>query len=215
MFISFSAISQENVFNEVGLDKDNLHQNDTLWKLYKNKIELAPFELIIGSLGITYQRFITIKHGVGLQTSTYIAGIGRGLNMPDSKFTGVKFAPFFRYYESRNKTKNSFLEVKFISGYFDISNLYYSWHVDKRDGEFTSEQFWSFGVGAGLGWSSMLPKSKHGIITISAGVQYFPIHVPDTIESDNYGTLNVSKLWWYIGGPGSAVYIKVTIGGIF
>jgi len=193
----------------------DFQKDDTLWKSYKHIIEIAPLELIIGSLGIKYQYFISSKHCLGLQTSTYFAGNGPGFNSPSSKFTGFKFSPSFRYYESRLKRKSTFLEAKIISGYFDFSDLFYSWRTDKREGEFVSDDFWSFGVGAGLGWSSILHHSKHAIITIYAGVQFFPMKVPDTIQSDNFGTLDVSKLWWYIGGPGSTIEVKVIFGGIF
>ena len=200
----------------VKLDRINFHREDSLWKVYKNMLAFAPQELITGAVGLRYERFIKIKHAVGLHTSVYLHGRGYGLfSSGISKFTGIKLAPFYRYYVWRNMNNSGFIEGKLVSGYFDCHELYYAMKYDDRRGEFASEQFWSFGIGVAWGWSIILPRTKHGIFNISAGLQAFPMHVPNTIQGVHYGTLEVENNWWYLFGPGSVVEVKIAFGGIF
>lgn len=200
---------------DVELIRSVLSKEDTLWKSYKNIIALSVNELISGSVGIRYQRFLGIKHAIGIYTSSYLFGHFPGYNIPDSKFKGFKVAPYYRFYEKRKMRKSAFVEGKVITGYFDFSELYYAYKQDERYGEHASEQFWSFGVGGAIGWSTFLPYRKNAFFTISAGFQYFPMHVPQTIESQHYGTIYVKNTWWYFAGPGSIVEIKFAFGGIF
>ncbi|NQU35286.1 MAG: hypothetical protein HQ521_18825 [Bacteroidetes bacterium] len=200
---------------EAGLVRKKLSHKDTLWLSNRNITEIAISELVFGAFGVGYQRFLKTKHAIGIHTSYYFNGNLPGFNFPDSEFRGIKVAPYYRYYEKRNERKSSFIEVKFITGYFDFHKLYYAWKVDSRDGDYASVQFSSYGFGAGFGWSTLLPRSKHIILTISGGFQVFPTHVPRTIEHPGYGTLYVKDLAWYIVGPGSGVEFKISIGGIF
>jgi len=110
----------------------------------------------------------------------------------------------------RKKKNELYLEGKFLTGYFDFSELFYSKHLDW--GEYFSENFWTYGGALALGYSFGMKKSDNAIVNLSAGFQYLPMNVPET--KDN-GNLEVANDWWYFYGPGSYFEIKITLGGIF
>ena len=194
-----------------------IEQTDSIWKSKKNALSLSLLELYRGGIGVRYERFIKIKQSIGLHFTYYLFGWGYdtyssgvfGLDkLPASHFTGFKMAPFYRYYFFRNNRKGLYFEVKMLTGYFDFSELFY---VDYDDGEYFSENFWSFGGGVSVGHSLEF-KNSMAVINLSVGLQYFPMNVPETM---NYGNLEVSNDWWKILGPGAIFELKLTIGGIF
>jgi len=189
---------------------------DTLWKSYKNLIEIVPSNIIGNAIGFSYQRFLSEKFALGLKASLYVLNEKR-LNFygSDNDYTGFKLAPYFRYYEMRNMRKGNFIEVRLLAGYFDFENLCYYWKVDNRDGEYASAQFWSYGIAAEFGKTLVISKNTHFTFSYSVGIQVFPINAPVTIQSPNYGTLHVEKAWWYVAGPGSVVHVTIAFGGIF
>ncbi len=200
---------------DVKLTRVRFNKEDTLWKSYKNIIAVSVNELLTGSIGIRYQRFLRINHAIGVYTSSYLYGFMPGYMIPGSKFTGIKVAPYYRFYMRRNINNGVFVEGKPIVGYFDFSELYYAYKADGRYGEHVSEQFWTFGFGGAIGWSSLLPYRKNAFMTISVGFQYLPMKVPQSIESQKYGTIYVSNSWWYFAGAGSVIEFKFAFGGIF
>jgi len=131
----------------------------------------------------------------------------------------LKAAAFYRYYVKRNYQLGAFVEGKFITGYFDFSKLYYYYPDYDQYSLYVEDQFWTFGGGVAWGWAFKLPKTKHGLVNLSIGYQFFPMNVPETIteyfEGSQSRTYHVSKNWWYFTGPGSMLEIKFTIGGIF
>ena len=50
---------------------------------------------------------------------------------------------------------------------------------------------------------------------MNIGFQYFPVDWPDKAKDSNGTTYDHNKTWWYFGGPGSIIEIKIAIGGIF
>lgn len=199
----------------VKLIRVKFRENDTLWKSYKNIIAIVINELATGSIGIRYQRFLKLNHAVGLHTSTYLYGYFPAFFSQGSKFKGIKVAPYYRYYMLRSMKKGAFVEGKIITGYFDFDQLFYAYPHDNRYGAKIHEYFWSYGLGLSVGLSTMLPHRENAFFTISAGYQFFQMNVPKTVESKNYGTLEVQNFWWYFAGAGSFVEIKVAFGGIF
>lgn len=200
---------------EVKLAREVFGMEDTLWLSRKNIVAVSINELITGSIGVRYQRFINTNHGVGLYTSSYIYGYFPQFNSPGSKFKGFKLAPYYRYYLDRSRYNSFFIEGKVSSGYFNFEELYYAYPPDNRDGEHVKETFWTVGFGAGIGFTTSIPHRNNDIMTISIGYQYLPMHVPQTIESQSYGTLEIQNNWWYFAGPGSVFEIKFAFGGLF
>jgi len=189
---------------------------DTLWKSYKNLVEIVPSDVISNAIGFSYQRFLNEKFAIGLKASLYVLNKKR-LNFygSDNDYSGYKLAPYFRYYEMRNMKKSNFIEFRLLAGYFDFDKLRYYWKVDRRDGEYTSAQFWSYGFAGVLGRSLVISKNTHFTFSYSVGIQVFPLNAPGTMQSDNYGTLYVENWWWYIAGPGSVIHVTIAFGGIF
>jgi len=199
----------------IKLKKINLSQEDTLWKSYKHLIEITPNELISGSVGIRYHHFIKNRHSIGLQTSYYFNGKLYAFMVSDSKFTGFKLAPIYRYYVNRNMKNQVFIETKVIVGYFDFYDLYYGSKADNRRGAHFSEKVWTYGFACGMGYTFVLHKTRNIIMGGSASFQYLPANVPREQWSDNYGKVYVENYFWSIGGPGSVIEIKIIVGGIF
>jgi len=194
----------------------SFERKDTLWKSYKNLVEIVPSDIIGNAIGFSYQRFLNEKFAIGLKASLYVLNEKR-LNFygSDNDYSGFKIAPYFRYYEMRNMKKGNFIEFKLLAGYYDFDKLYYYWKVDSRDREYISTQFWSYGIAAEFGRSLVISKNTHFTFSYSFGIQVFLLNAPATIQSTNYGTLHVENLWWYIAGPGSVVNVTIAFGGIF
>ena len=208
-----TAFSEVKRKTSISVPFDN---RDTLWKSYKNVIGILPLELVTGSIGLMYLRFIKPRHSVGIYSSVYLFGYGHTpFGGGNSKFKGFKLAPFYRYYVWRKTKTGGFIQGKAIIGYFNFHQLYYAWDVDSRYGEYRSEQFWNAGFSVAWGFSFKLPRFTHGVFELTAGYQYFTMSVPPTTHSDQYGILEVDSLWWYLFGPGSMVEIKLIFGGIF
>ena len=78
--------------------------------------------------------------------------------------------------------------------------------------------FWTVGLGVGMGLMFRIGDSKHGVGNFSLGFQLFPADIPNEMEGDYNGhavTWSYSSAWWYITGPGSVIELKFTLGGIF
>jgi len=191
-------------------------RRDTLWKSYKNLVTIVPSDVVNNAIGFSYQRFLSKKFAIGLKASLYVLNQKRfNFYGSGNEYTGIKLAPYFRYYEMRNMRKSNFVEFRLLAGYYDFDKLFYYWKVDDRDGEYTTAQFWSYGFAAALGRTLVISKHTHFTFSYSVGIQVFPLNAPRTMQSDNYGTLYVENLWWYITGPGSVVNVTIAFGGIF
>lgn len=200
---------------KIYLDRIVFREADTLWKSKKNIIAISINELLNLAIGLRYQRFLSLKHTIGVYTSTYLSSKLYGYNVSPSNYTGFKVALNYRYYEKRKFRKSQFLEFKIIGGYFDFSNLMYISTTNSEHQEKVQEDFFSIGIGGGLGWTSRISKSSNALFTITAGMQVFPMNVPKNIESQNYGSMKVHNIPWYLHGPGSALELKFALGGIF
>ncbi len=197
------------------LTRKKYSRADTAWKTYKNEISVIPNELGQSAIGIRYHRFLRFRHAAGVRFTWYFHGVGVTMYIPSSEYTGIKLSPFYRYYITRTIRRSFFAEGKLSVGRFDFSKLYYGYLSDARYGEFFNESFLSYGFGLGVGYSVILPKTKHGIISFYSGFRYFPTQVEQYKSSEHYGSLGVVDGWWYFYGPGSIIEFKVAVGGIF
>ena len=200
---------------EVIMNRVVFSKEDTLWLTYKNLIGVAVNEFINGGIGVKYQRFLKVNHAVGVHNSYYYNGTGVNFYTKDNSYTGIKIAPYYRFYSPRKVRNGIYVEAKFITGYFDFDALYYGSKADNRRGETFKEKFWSFGFGVGGGWYNFLRRSNHFVFNLYAGIQYLPMNVSKTKSTDQYKNLEVQRGGWYFYGPGSVVEIKLMFSGLF
>jgi hypothetical protein len=190
---------------------------DSLYNNIKNVFTLSLIELFNGALALRYEHFLKWKHAIGIHSSFYL--FGRNPTTLGSeydnyvKYYGVKASPFYRYYIIRNSRFGLYGEGKVQLGYIHFSELgyYYSSYYKM----YKEESFWSTGFGISIG--IMFKGSKRVMGNLSVGYQYFPIHVPESIEALDPGGTTLSTYtadtnWWYMGGPGSYLDIKFTLG---
>jgi hypothetical protein len=208
---------------KIGLTPIDLKQNESYWKSYKNAISLSALELINGALAIRYERSLHIHHSVGVHASFYLLGrnpITFGSEYDYyPRYQGVRLSPYYRFYPLCRKSFGLFAEIKGHFGYIHFSKLPYHYSSYSSYRTNMKYSFWGSGFGASTGLSLKLPRTKRGILNISIGYQYFPIDVPESIKVElGDGTVITEKTdtyWWYRGGPGTRLDIKLTIGGIF
>lgn len=192
---------------------------ESIKKTHKNTLSLSVLELINVTLAGCYEHRFSEKHSLGAYLSIYI--YGRNLVAMGSEYDyypayqGFKFAPDYRFYPLKNFRK-FFIEGKLQAGYIHFSRLPYHYFNYTQLYQNIQYSFWTggFGVSAGI----KLP-TKKAVITFVVGYQYFPIHVPATIErvlyDDKVSTLTTDTSWWYRGGPGCPFVFKILIGGSF
>lgn len=187
----------------------------------KNSVRLVINELFTGAVGIDYERFLRVRHSIGLKSSFYLfyndSPSGK-VFVPTAIFKGIKFSPYYRFYAWRNNSNGGFFEGKISWGYFDFEEIYYkgeTYGFDPRTNGHISKIFRSVGFGASYGWMCRFRKSPL-ILNVSFGLQYFPLNVPRTVQFDvHFDDYTVRSGFWNYGGPGSVLEIKFMIGGIF
>jgi hypothetical protein len=203
-------------------------QDDTaefVKKFDKNSLRLMVNELLMGSVGIDYERFVKYRHSIGLKSSFFLYdGLYMGIpfnNAPTPKFTGIKLSPYYRYYFWRNPGNAGFLEGKVSWGYFDFEQIAYKDPKMEGDDEYYGKTLpaisRSLGFGGAFGWSLTSIRS-HLILNFSIGLQYMSLNVPSTQYITTYAQpvkLVLDNPYWYVRVPGSVVELKFMIGGIF
>ena len=189
------------------------------WTSNQNALSFMINELITGSVGICYERFLHLRHSVGVKTSAYL--FGRGyiplFSVEESRFTGIKVSPMYRFYFWRNMNAGYFCEGKFTWGYFNLYELYYSAaYSGSYRGFYSQEKTMVYGFGTAVGLSRQLGHG-HLNLNFSIGTQYLPLNITQTKIYEAYGglTCNVDDVFWYFGGPGSFIEIKFILGGLF
>lgn len=193
---------------------------DSIFESSRNTLSVSLIEILSVAIAGRYEYLLFKKHSIGAHLSLYV--YGRNTVSLGSEhdyypvFHGFKLAPAYRFYLGRNQRK-LFLEGKIPIGYFYFSRLEY--HYSNSLEKSISYSFWSSGYSASAGITIPMRKKKGGIITISAGYQFFPIKVPGSIEREIYdGTIlkyTTDNYWWYFGGPGSKLEIRFLLGGVF
>ena len=216
--IYLQTISSHNKYAEKTI------KNDSLILKHKNTISLSIIELFSVAISPRYERFLAFRHSLGLHASFYVNGrtpyIPLGSEYDTyNNYHGFKLAPAYRFYPVRGTKLGVFLEGKIQVGYFDFSQMKYEYGSSSSPrGKYVSQEFWTVGGGFSLGIMLILPKSKHGLLNISVGYQYLPLNAAEAIYQDVGSTIlkyTPATHYWYRGGPGSYVDLKVTIGGIF
>jgi hypothetical protein len=201
---------------------------DSVWRTVSNAFYIHPFELIIGSLGLEYEHFFTTKHAAGIHSSFYLLGWGYSWNTVDhelNRFSGFKLAPYYRHYFHRTAYHGFFVEGRPEVGYFKMDPLLYRYWLTSFwfTGEYLTQgkkmEFWTGGISVNLGFDARFAKAPKGLFTFSIGLQYFPLRAPkNLLVPDEYGNVwyyERNENWWYFGGPGSIIQVKLGYGGIF
>jgi len=174
-----------------------------------------PLKLAWGALGVKLEGFLLKKHSLGVYFDWYFSGIQF---FGGEKYTGYKIVPFYRYYIRRDAHLGFFVQASGIVGYFDFTKLNYFNHrqYPYEISKTYILKSYGFGVGGGVSFVMNQSKHKHIIFDIYIGYQNFPEDWPKKATNNIIPTtFSHNASWWYIGGPGSEIDIKLTIGGIF
>ncbi len=176
----------------------------------KNTLSFLPLKLITGGLCLNYERFIKTRLSTGIYSNYYFRGrqyFGR------EEFTGLKLTPNARFYFKRNKSYGFYVQGGLIVGYFDFSKLNYNYSdvLSKS----ISAYFWAGGLEAAVGMMDILGNYSKVIIDINAGWQIFKPPFSEKIVDEHGREYSHNAAWWFVGGPGSIIEIKIAIGGIF
>jgi hypothetical protein len=172
----------------------------------KNSLTFSPLILPWGRLELTYERYIKTQFSLGVILKWYFKE-QKGMY---NKFTAYQASPFFRYYFVRKKSYGFYMQAKLMIAYFDFSQIIYEW--DKYD-KYSEDRFWTGGAGFAIGYNDVLGNSKHLILDMHVGFQILPLYYPYSLESDDM--YKSRSLWWFVGGPGTIIEVRISIGGIF
>ena len=196
----------------------------------KNILSLSMIEILAVAIGVRYERFIALRHSLGIHNSWYV--YGRKFNLGSeyslyAYYNGFKVAPFYRFYPIRSAKVGLFLEGKIPFGYFDFSTYEYHYYSNDNQKMDYAYSFWTWGVGVSVGvmvGGSKIQKDGNKrwkpTFNISLGYQYFPMVEPPKniykqITPEYRRRYYTETNWWYQYGPGGYFEVKVTIGGIF
>ncbi len=177
----------------------------------KNTLTFSPLILVRGRIELTYERYFNSRYSVGISLKWYFNGQSIGAY---NQYTAYKASPIFRYYFVRKKSYGGYLQAKLMLAYFDFSKLLFEFV--KMD-VYSEDSFWTGGVGFAVGYNDILGNTKHLILDMSVGFQVLPALYPVSMKVDGYGNvLFTSRFnWWYLGGPGSIIEARISIGGIW
>ena len=173
----------------------------------KNALAWLPTKHILGALGLRYERFIRLRYSIGLYFDWYYRGRQA---FGSEEYTGFKATPTFRCYFMHHKAMGFYVQVSAILGYFDFAKLNYENPNRADDYISTTYIFWTGGMGGAVGAYFAFGRKKHIYLDMNIGIQFLPATYPTEKE-----TYTHNNLWWYAGGPGSIIEVKIAIGGIF
>ena len=198
----------------------SMKEHDYVSKTYgppsrKFMLGWLPFKLAWGAIGVKFEAFLFKKHSIGVYFDWYFAG---RQFFGGEQYTGYKIIPCYRYYIKRNAQVGFFAQASVIVGRFDFVKLNYFNH-----GQYPYEisktyilKSYGFGLGGGVSVVMNPSKRKHIILDIYIGYQNFQEDWPKKATKEGIGTtFSHNVTWWYLGGPGSEIDIKLAIGGIF
>lgn len=177
----------------------------------KNSLSFLPTKLLLGAIGLRYERFIKVRYSLGTYVDWYFAG---RQFFGGEEYTALKVSPSIRYYIRRHKELGFYVQATAIVAYFDFAKLNYNNNYRSGDYISTTAIFWSGGFGAAIGIYFVKGRGNHFYLDINAGFQYLPANYPDEMPTSRR-VYEHNKTWWYFGGPGSVIEIKFAIGGIF
>jgi len=175
-----------------------------------NTISYLPTKLITGAFSLRLERFIKPKYSGGMYITYYFNG---RQYFGNEEFTGTKISPYFRFYIKRNKNYGVYAQATVIIAYFNFSKLNYNY--ENYYTKSVKTNFWTGGIGGSFGITDIVRNSKHVIVDINIGWQLLPSIYTTEVTGEHGEKYTHNNLWWYIGGPGSIIEIKLAVGGIF
>jgi hypothetical protein len=179
----------------------------------RNAISWLPTKLIWGAVGLRYERFIGSRFSIGTYADWYFTG---QQYFGDEEYTGIKVTPAFRYFFRHHEALGFYIQASAIIGYFDFSKLNYV--TDGSSSRYVysvADFFWTGGAGFGVGAYFSFSRKNTAFLDLNVGWQILPANYPSTVETPFGSTYEHYNTWWYMGGPGSFIEIKIAIGGIF
>jgi hypothetical protein len=178
----------------------------------RNAISWLPTKLIWGAVGLRYERFIGSKFSVGTYADWYFKG---QQYFGDEEYTGIKVTPTFRYFFRHHEAMGFYIQASAIIGYFDFSVLNYVHPNDHEEVYSVEDFFWTGGAGFAVGAYFAFSRGNTAFIDLNIGYQILPANYPSTVETPFGSNYEHYNTWWYMGGPGSVIEIKIAIGGLF
>lgn len=180
----------------------------------KHAIGWLPTKLVWGMISFKYEFWVVNKKSIGLYADYYLYGYQV---FGGEKFTGFKLTPFFRHYFKRTAKRATYVQGSAIVAYFDFEKLNYSNHPYYPYETSVRYIFWTGGFGVALGWYYKFTDTKKSnlYVDINLGTQILPATWPNKIIGPHGITYEHNKTWWYLGGPGSFIELKIALGGIF
>lgn len=178
----------------------------------KNTISYLPLKLLTGAIGFRYERFIKTNISTNLYADYYYKG---KQYFGSEEFTGLKTTIGGRYYIVRNKSYGAYAQAGLMLGYFDFEKLNYKYGAGTSFTLTKQKIVWTGGLEGAFGITKIIGNSKHIIVDINMGFQLMPANWAYNAVDEHNREYEHNPLWWYIGGPGSYVEIKLAFGFIF
>ncbi len=175
----------------------------------KTSVSFLPLKFITGALSLRVAYFIKTEHALGAYVTWYYNG---RQYFGNERFTALKATPYYRYYYERNKSFGAYIQLGAIIGYFDFTNLEYNY--SNKLNTSVPAFFWTGGFGFATGIEDIV-KMSGVALDINIGFQYLPPRYPVSVTNEHGTVLEHNNTWWFLGGPGSLVEIKISIGGLF
>lgn len=185
--------------------------NGDLPKL-KNTFSYLPLKLLTGAFGFRYERYIKTKISANIYVDYYNKG---SQYFGSEKFTGIKTTFGGRYYLKRNKSYGTYAQAALMLGYFDFEKLNYKYGAGTPFILSIQQTVWTGGFEGAFGITKIIGNSKHIIIDINVGFQIMPANWDYNAVDEHDREYEHNPLWWYFGGPGSIIEIKLAFGFIF
>ena len=179
----------------------------------RHAVGWLPTKLFWGMISLKYEFWIKARHSIGIYGDYYFYGWEL---FGSEKFKGIKITTFYRYYFSRTAKKAYYAQASAILAYYDFEELYYHYHYGYPYDIPVRYMFWTGGFGLAVGWNYIFgePRKSNIYVDINLGFQLLPAPWPEQLP-DPKERYKHNKTWWYLGGPGSVIELKLALGGIF
>ncbi|MDP2724093.1 MAG: carboxypeptidase-like regulatory domain-containing protein [Bacteroidales bacterium] len=196
--------------NNLKLKLHRIHPDASDLPTLKNTVSFLPTKLVVGAFSMRFERFVNLKYSAGAYLTYYYKG--REF-FGSEQFTGLKTSLYVRRYLKRNKSYGFYAQAAVLVAYFDFGELNYRYadYYIKT----VSTHFYTGGLGAAIGMTDIINNTKHLIVDFNVGFQFMPHNYAREITGEHGEKYKHNPLWWYLGGPGSEIELKLAIGGIF
>jgi hypothetical protein len=165
-------------------------------------------------ISLKYEFWVASRHSIGIYGDWYVFGWEL---FGSERFKGIKITPFYRHYFKRTAKRALYGQASAIVAYYDFEYLNYHYHYAYPYDFPVRYMFWTGGFGLAAGWNYILGEpGKHNVyVDINLGFQLLPSPWPTKMAGHHGITYEHNKTWWYLGGPGSVIELKLALGGIF